>query len=297
MAEGQTVGGHVQGVGATRRTDNWWLEPLWTGLGFALFSIYTTWAAFQGAYYWVGDEIGGYLSPFYSPVLFVDTAAKAAAESRAYLAGQPGLSHAWFGEWPGWLGSIWPSFVPKSPAWFILLGPLGFRMTCYYYRKFYYRAYFFTPPACAVQGVPQKKFKGETGLLLIQNLHRYMWYVAVGYIVILSYDAYLSYWREVGGQRQFGVGLGSIILTINPILLGLYTFGCHSCRNLVGGRKDCFTCDGKPTARYGAWKKVTSLNERHMLWAWVSMVWVGFTDYYVRMVAWGNITDPNTWGM
>jgi hypothetical protein len=28
-----------------------------------------------------------------------------------------------------------------------------------------------------------------------------------------------------------------------------------------------------------------------MLWAWCSLFWVGFTDFYVRMVASGMITD------
>ena len=90
---------------------------------------------------------------------------------------------------------------------------------------------------------------------------------------------------------QFGVGLGSIVLTINPILLGLYTFGCHSCRHLVGGQLDCFSCDGKPTVRHGAWKKVTWLNERHMLWAWMSLIWVAFSDVYVRLCSMGVWTD------
>ncbi len=283
MAE-ELVGGHVEGLAATQRSDPWWVEPMWTGLGFLIFSVYTTWAAFQGTHYWVGDETGGYLSPFYSPTLFVDLAAVGAAP----------LAHAWFGAWPDWLTAIWPPFLPTSPAWLILLGPLGFRMSCYYYRKFYYRAYFFSPPACAVGGMPQKKYKGETALLLAQNFHRYMWYVAVAYIAVLSYDAWLSFWRA----GQLGVGVGSIVLTVNPILLALYTFGCHSCRHIVGGRSDCFTtCNGNPSAKHSVWKKVTWLNERHKMWAWVSMIWVGFADVSVRMVASGRIQDFNTWGL
>ena len=37
-----------------------------------------------------------------------------------------------------------------SPALLILIFPLGFRMTCYYYRKAYYRSFWLAPPACAV---------------------------------------------------------------------------------------------------------------------------------------------------
>ena len=267
---------------STDRNDRWWIEPLWTGLGFLLFVIYTTWAMFQGDYYWWSsfqEGFGGYLSPFYSPLLFIKQGVEGVAP----------LSHSWFGSWPEWV----PNLIPATPAILILAGPLSFRMTCYYYRKFYYRAYFLTPPACAVSGFSQKKYKGETALFVFQNLHRYTLYIAIIIIVILSYDGILSLFR--GGE--FGVGIGSLILIINPVLLAGYTFGCHAFRHLVGGNKDCFTCPkGKPTIRYRLWKGVSVLNRRHMFWAWVSMVWVAFSDMYVRMVASGRWVDFNTWG-
>ena len=270
------------GVLFTDRNDRWWLEPLLTGFGFLLFVVYTTWAMFQGNYYWWSgfqEGFGGYLSPFYSPLLFIKQGFEGVAP----------LSHAWFGSWPEWV----PKFIPATPAILILAGPLSFRMTCYYYRKFYYRAYFLTPPACAVSGVPQKKYKGETALFLFQNLHRYTLYIAVIIIVILAYDGVLSLFR--GGK--FGVGVGSLILIINPFLLAGYTFGCHAFRHLVGGNKDCFTCPkGGLTVRYRLWKGVSMLNSRHMFWAWVSMVWVAFSDIYVRMVASERWIDFNTWG-
>jgi hypothetical protein len=278
MTAATPIGGHRGGVAATYRTDRWWVEPLWTGVGFALFVVYANWAAFQGAYYWYGS----YLSPFYSPLLFVDPAAPGAAP----------LHHAWFGAWPHWLRGIWPPFFPTSPAWLILAGPLSFRATCYYYRKFYYRAYFLSPPACAVGALPRKRYRGETALLLIQNLHRYTMYVAVTYIFILLYDAGVAFFRD----GRFGVGVGSIVLLINPILLGTYTFGCHSFRHLVGGRLDCFSCDAASQTRYGIWSRVSWLNARHMLFAWMSLVWVGFSDFYVRMVSMGYIRDLSTWG-
>ena len=266
----------------TQRTDIWWVEPLWTGMGFLGFVVYTTWAMFQGNHYWwsAGMEgFGGYLSPFYSPLLFIKEGIKGAAP----------IGHAWFGSWPGW----WPSLIPPTPAILILAGPLSFRMTCYYYRKFYYRAYFMTPPACSVRGIPQKKYKGETMLFLFQNLHRYTLYVALGFVVILSYDAILGFFRN----GQLGIGVGSIILLINPILLAGYVFGCHAFRHLSGGKLDCFSCpSGKPKIRYKLWKGVSWLNREHMFWAWASMIWVAFADIYVRMVAVGTWTDYNTWG-
>ena len=265
----------------TQRSDRWWFEPLWTGFGFLCFVIYTTWAMLQGDYYWwsAGVEgFGGYLSPFYSPLIFINPIANGAAP----------MDHSWFGSWPEW----WPNLIPASPAILILAGPLSFRMTCYYYRKFYYRSYFMSPPGCSVKGIRNKKYKGETALLIFQNLHRLTLYIAIGIIFILSYDAILSFFQ--GGK--FGVGVGSIILTINPILLIGYTFGCHALRHLSGGHKDCFTCpNGKLTFRYRVWKGVSWLNGRHMMWAWISMIWVAFTDIYVRMVSSGYWIDMNTW--
>ena len=270
-----------RGFLSNERSDKWWIEPLWTGLGFLCFTIYTTWAMFQANNYWWSNGhggFGGYLSPFYSPLIFVKEA----------VSGGAPIDHAWFGSWPSW----WPKLIPASPAILILAGPLSFRMTCYYYRKFYYRAYFMSPPGCSVKGIRNKKYKGETALLIFQNLHRFTLYLAIAIIFILSYDAILSFFQN----GIFGVGVGTLILTINPILLAGYTFGCHAFRHLTGGNKDCFTCpNGKPTFRYKVWKGVSWLNGRHMMWAWISMIWVAFTDIYIRMIASGQWIDINTW--
>ncbi|MGH7163272.1 MAG: succinate dehydrogenase [Planctomycetota bacterium] len=173
------------------------------------------------------------------------------------------------------------------PAFLILWAPAGFRLTCYYYRKAYYRSLLLAPPACAVRGA-QKSYRGETFLLLFQNLHRYLLYVALVFLVFLWHDAVVSYGFEGG----FGVGLGSLVLTLNAALLTVYALSCHCMRHIVGGNLDCFTCPGgRPKLRYRAWKGVTALNARHMQFAWVSLVWVGFSDIYVRMVSSGDWTD------
>src|SRR2546426_3369807 len=91
MGELARTGGHVVGFATTTRTDRWWIGPLLTILGLGGFAVYTTWAAFQGSYYFSGS----YLSPFYSPLLFVDPAAPGSAP----------LEHAWLGRWPAWLPS------------------------------------------------------------------------------------------------------------------------------------------------------------------------------------------------
>jgi len=267
------TGPNKQGFGATERCDRWWVGPTATFLGLSAFVVYATWAALQGEHYFVGN----YLSPFYSPPLFVDPTAPGAA-----------IGHAWIGDWPTW----WPGFLPTSPAILILIFPLSFRFTCYYYRKAYYRSFAGSPPGCAVGAISQKNYRGETRLLLIQNLHRYALYFALIFIGILYYDAFQAFFRN----GELGIGVGSVVLLLNATLIAGYTFGCHSLRHLVGGRLDCFSCTSGTKLRHRAWKRVTFFNERHMLFAWMSLFWVGFTDLYVRLVSMGVITDYNTWG-
>lgn len=265
----------------TLRTDKWWVEPLLVLFGLTAFAVYATWAAFQGDHYWVGapesTKFGGYLSPFYSPPLFIDTSV-------------PGSPPAWhgLGGFPGW----WPQWLPTSPALLILVFPLLFRFTCYYYRGAYYKAFAGSPPGCAVDAIPQKDYRGETFLLVFQNLHRYALYFALLFMLVLSADGIAAFFRD----GEFGMGVGSWILIINPTLLGFYTLGCHSWRHLIGGRKDCFSCAGMGQLRYGAYQKVSWLNQRHKLFAWCSLFWVGFSDFYVRMVSKGVWVDWSTWG-
>jgi hypothetical protein len=268
------LGGHATGLGATTRTDRWWTTPLLQGVAFAVIMGYATWAAFQNQYYYVEP----YLSPLYAPVLRTDPARPGAAP----------VDHAWFGVRPEW----WPALLPFSPALLILVLPGSFRLTCYYYRKFYYRSYFLRPPACAVGASLPGRYRGETGLLIFQNLHRYTLYIALAFIPILYYDAFLAFAKD----GELGFGVGTFFLLGNATLLAAYTFGCHSWRHLVGGRMDCFSCDAAARTRYGVWKKSTWLNERHQLFAWTSLFWVAASDVYVRLVARGVITDINTWG-
>jgi hypothetical protein len=247
-----------RGFGETARRDRWWLPPLLVLVGFGSFIVYATWAALQGQHY----TFGPYLSPFYSPELWGNT------------------HHAWFGKLPSW----WPAWLPYSPAYFILWAPAGFRLTCYYYRGAYYKAFWADPPACSV-GEPRKGYIGESNWpLRLQNIHRYFLYVAILFIGLLAWDAIKAYRFDDG----FGVGVGSLVLTVNVILLSGYTFGCHSLRHLVGGRKDCIS--ESPTCRT-LYKGCSALNKRHMLWAWVSLFSVMFADVYVRMCSMGIWKD------
>jgi hypothetical protein len=77
----------------------------------------------------------------------------------------------------------------------------------------------------------------------------------------------------------------------NIVLLTLYFLSCHSLRHLVGGKLDCFSCTASSRQRHGMWTGVSILNERHMLWAWLSLFSVGLADFYIRMVSAGVIRD------
>ena len=244
--------------GETSRRDFWWTQPLAVFLGLSFFMGYLTWGAFQGDHY----EFGNYLSPLYSPLIFGDG------------------PHAWFGPKPGW----WPAAIPFSAALLILWAPGGFRFTCYYYRGAYYKAFWQDPSNCAV-GEPRKSYWGERSFpLIMQNIHRYFLYLALVFNVILTYDAILSY-RFADG---FGIGVGSLVITMNAILLGSYSLSCHSLRHIIGGRKDEVSKNGLQLACYSG---CSAMNRKHQLFAWLSLVWVAFTDFYVRLCSLGIWTD------
>jgi hypothetical protein len=268
--------------GETTRLDAWWVQPLAVFLGFSAFIVYSTWAAFHPTFhtahgaekcaYWFGGNgvdylWPDYLSPFFSPEIF-------------------GYSpHAIFGPKPDW----WPAWMFFSPAFLVLWAPAGFRFTCYYYRGAYYKAFWADPVNCAV-GEPRKSFLGEKYFpLVIQNIHRYFFYLAALFIVLLSYDAWLGMWfTGADGKEHFGIAVGTIVLTLNAIFLSMYTFGCHSLRHLIGGFLDS---KSKAPTCAKAYNCVSCLNHRHMMWAWISLFWVGFTDLYVRLCAMGKIHD------
>jgi hypothetical protein len=250
-------------AGETMRRDAWWTQPLFVFLGLSTFIVYSTWAAFQGTHYWVNQNGADYLSPFYSPEFFGSS------------------PNAIFGAKPGW----WPSWLLFSPALLVLWAPAGFRLTCYYYRGAYYKAFWADPPACTV-GEPRKGYPGENSFpLIMQNIHRYFLYLALLFIIILAYDAWKAMWfSDSSGSKHFGIGLGTLVLTINVFLLASYTFGCHSLRHLIGGFLD--EVSKAPVCARG-YACVSCLNRRHMLCAWMSLFWVGFSDLYVRLCSMG----------
>jgi hypothetical protein len=252
-----------RGFGQTSRRDAWWVVPAVVFTMLSAFLVYATWAAFEGRNY----TYGPYLSPFYSPEIFGDS------------------PHAWFGPKP----DLWPAWLPFSPALLILPFPGLFRFTCYYYRGAYYKAFWADPPSCAV-GEPRKAYRGEHSFpLILQNIHRYFLFISLGFLVFLSYDVWLGMWftDPATGQQEFGIGVGTLVLAANVVLLALYVLGCHSLRHVVGGRCDEMGSDTRATT----YRCVTCLNRRHMLFAWCSLFSVAFADIYVRLCALGVWTD------
>ena len=228
---------------------SWWPQVVPVVLGLGAFAVYATLRAFEGNYF----QWGPYLSPFYSPLI-----------------------------------DVHHRYWPFSPALLILAGPLSFRVTCYYYRKAYYRAFFRDPPACAVPEKPGRAYCGETRFpYILQNVHRYTLFLAVIFLAFLWHDAVKGFFFENG----IGIGVGSVVLLVNVALLTLYLCSCHSLRHLLGGELDCFSCASFGQERYLLWRKLSFLNEHHMLFAWVSLFSVGFADFYVRLLSTGAIRD------
>jgi hypothetical protein len=241
----------------TLRTDRWWVQPLVTVAVLVAFIAYSTVRAFQNANYFAEP----YISPFYSPCL---------------TTGCEGDTFPKLFTGPSWI----------SPAIYILVFPLGFRLTCYYYRKAYYRSFWLSPPACAV-AEPHKRYTGETRFpLVLNNVHRYFFYAGLVFNVILTYDAVLAF-RDPDGAWGH-MGLGTLVLLANAVLLWLYSLSCHSCRHVVGGRLNSFS---RHPLRYRFWTVVSRLNTRHMQFAWISLFGVAFADFYVLLVATDTITD------
>jgi hypothetical protein len=246
----------------TLRHDRWWIAPLATFIGLMAFVVYGFVRTASQKYYFAEGAGFSYLSPFASPCV---------TESCV-----EGSSH--FGTWL----PEFPALIPL--AIFTLPFILFFRLTCYYYRKAYYRAFWLSPPACAVPE-PHAKYSGETRFpLLMQNAHRYFFFAIVIVSMINTYDAVMSF----HGTGGFGLGLGNFILVGNVVLLWAYTLSCHSCRHITAGRINHFS---KHPVRYWLYQRVSLMNGRHMQLAWITLGTVMFTDAYIALVSAGTIND------
>jgi len=135
---------------------------------------------------------------------------------------------------------------------------------------------------------PHSSYSGETKFpLIFQNIHRYFLYFAALFAILLSWDAIHSFRNSHGDWGH--MGLGTLILLVNAGLIWAYTLSCHSCRHIMGGRLKHFSAH---PLRYKGWTIVSKLNTRHMQLAWTSLVWLVVTDFYIRELATGALSDP-----
>ena len=213
-------------LGATQRRDSWWAGPLATGLGLGAFIVYATFRVFHNRYYqlpWPPIEIANappadvsaLISPFYSPLIVCHPADLDFA----------GIAHP--------------------------LGPGGFRVTCYYYRKAYYRPSFSIRPPAPWASRRGHSYRGETRLLFFQKSHRYFLYFALVFLVLLTID--VSVRCLPARLERFGISVGDAGAGGQRHAADAVHASCHSLRHLVGGNIDCFSCVAFGQARYQAW--------------------------------------------
>ncbi len=249
---------------ATLRRDRWWVAPAVTVGVLTAFVVYSTWAVFVNKDYYVGAAAHrDLISPFYSPCI-----------AASCVPGSHGTA-------------VLATWWHITPALIIIGGPLAFRLTCYYYRKAYYRGFWMSPPACAVADA-HRTYSGETRFpLVMQNVHRYFFLIGLIFNVILTIDAVTAF--RMPGDGGIGFSVGTLVLCVNAVLLWLYSLSCHAARHLCGGGLRSFS---RHRVRHRIWKMLTPLNANHMAFAWASLVFVAFADLYVRLVAGGVFSDP-----
>ena len=250
------------GLFATFRTDNWWIQPLIMGsilIGFGIYTIFVlmlehgTIGEHKGELIYYQDKGAHYISPISSP-------------------GPKAV--------PDYITELWILPVSLLFIW----APLGFRATCYYGRRVYYRALFANPIAVAVDK-PIKSYSGENSFpFILQNAHRYFLYLAILLAILHIYHAIESF---TFGDK-FGIGVGSLLLTIDALFLSLYVCSCHSLRNLMGGNIDCLSCANYIKKKGTSW--VSYLNQFHGTYFWISLISIMLADFYIRIYLgmWGN---------
>ena len=113
---------------------NWWIKPLIQGLIIIIFVVYTTLTLFF--YKNLGDGTCSAVAGchYRSPIFDIDTTGLAKAIN-------------------------WPTSFWLPAALLVLWIPIGYRATCYYMRRIYYRSFFGNPPACATEGVNFRRGK------------------------------------------------------------------------------------------------------------------------------------------
>jgi hypothetical protein len=247
-----------KGFGATDRVDKWWIEPFWMATALALAMVYTALRVlvWDGGIHYDDHRV---TSPIFSPDI---------------------LHMLHISNHPGWMNS----------AMLILWIPFGFRGTCYYMRRVYHRTFFQNPTGCMV-AKPELNYsigyKGERGLFVINNIHRYMLYLAIIILSIKFYDVVLT--TDFGGGTR-GISIGTLILGIESFLLFMYVSSCHSFRHIFGGGMDRWR--GGISGVFGSiYRSVSKVNVHHSFWFWTSLAMVFLGDLFVIAVSENIISD------
>ena len=230
-------------------------------LGLGAFIVYSTWAAFPGN--------ALLLRPLSFAVLFAGNFWRFAAQL--------------FGPKPGW----WPAWLPFSPALLVLWAPGRFSAHLLLLSRRLLQSVLGRSARLrrrrAAQGISRRAFVSahHAKHSPLFPLPRAAFHPRPrarrleGAVVHRSGD-----WHDFIWDRR----RNDLVLAVNVVLLGGYTFGCHSLRHLVGGFLDEIS---KVACLPQAYRCVSCLNRRHMLWAWMSLFWVGFSDLYVRLCSMG----------
>lgn len=251
-----------RGFGATDRIDAWWKQPLWMAVALIAALVYTGLRVFL----WDGDihyDDHRVTSPIFSPDVI-------------HIFGLSG---------PAWMNS----------ALLVLWIPFGFRGTCYYMRRVYHRVFFQNPTGCVVAkpGINYRfGYKGETGLFVLNNIHRYMMYLAILIIGFKVYDVWHTmHFKTTDGSEGIGVSLGTLLLALEAFLLFMYVVTCHAFRHIIGGGLDRWD-RGVARLKGRLFSKVSIGNVHHGFWFWWSLLVVFLGDIWVWVVASGHIADP-----
>ena len=257
----------LNGLGRTNRIDNWWSQPLAMGIALTAALIYTFWRLFlydaDISYALEGSTV---MSPIFSPNVL---------------------------EWELFGLNEW-----KHPEWvnaavLVLWIPFGFRGTCYYMRRVYYRTFFASPTACWVDEPDINKaigYKGEKRLFIFNNLHRYFLYAAMVILLIKWWDVTHTMHFDSDAVHGYGVSIGTFVMAIEAFLLTMYVTSCHALRHLAGGMLDRWTT-GISRVRGKLFGKISALNRSHGFWFWTSLAFVFLGDLWVLAVAEGHLSD------
>ena len=264
----------INGLGRTNRIDKWWTQPLTMGIGLTAALVYTFWRLFiYGTETSTGASLISYelegskvMSPIFSPNVL---------------------------EWDLFGLSTWDHPEWVNAAILVLWIPFGFRGTCYYMRRVYYRTFFASPVACWVDEPDINKklgYKGEKRLFIFNNLHRYFLYAAMIILVVKWWDVTHTMHFHSADYEGYGMSLGTLVMGIEAFLLTMYVTSCHALRHLAGGMLDRWTT-GISRIRGQLFGKISVFNRSHGFWFWTSLVFVFLGDLWVLAVAEGHLSD------